>query len=173
MSFDIVIIKSARRLRSLSDWQDCDVIETLGTPEQIRDRCTAAFPGARWSTGDGLFRGVGDYVVEFSIPQDQPMPKSLHLALHFGSGWGAERKSQLLAALVNCSYRMAGSPSQCQTIQRSSISASTRSEPRCVCPTPHGNAPSRHRAIRTERSISPRGPTDLFALRIRPSHARP
>ena len=100
MSFDVIVIKTNRWLRSLEDWRDEDVGEELGSAEQIRQQCDAAFPGINWSTDhDGMFRGIGEFAIEFAIPRNEERPRSLHLALRFGSNWGAEADSQFHTAL--------------------------------------------------------------------------
>lgn len=87
MSFDIVVLQPHPDVGLLSSLVEVQEAFPLGTPEQVQKQCDLAVPDIRWSSASaGLYRAQEGFTVEFSIP-DEMQPSSLHLALHFGSGW--------------------------------------------------------------------------------------
>jgi hypothetical protein len=101
MSFDIIVIKPRRRLRSLTEWAADDVADPLGTPAEMREQCLKAFPEVRWSTERlGLYHPQNDdCAVEFSIPNDE-QPASLHVTLRFGPSWSDQQRERFYAQMA-------------------------------------------------------------------------
>ena len=107
MSFDIVVLRLPESEGLLPSLEDVGEVLPLGTQDEVRAACDAAFPGLAWSTERfGCFESEHGHAVEFTIPDDA-QPTSLHLCLFFGANWEGASSTHFDESVQQL-YRMYG-----------------------------------------------------------------
>ena len=87
MSFDVVVLQPNPGAQLLQSLEDVSEAFPLGTPQEIRTQLELAIPDIKWSSESfGVYEAAEGFALELTIP-DETRPSSLHLSLHFGSGW--------------------------------------------------------------------------------------